>query len=307
MIRKLRTHALNAEGKASEGNFVRLMVDSGAFSVWVKGETIAIEDYTKYIKKYEHLIDSYIVLDQISGRPGHISTQAEDDAAAEITFQNFKYMKKEGLDPIPVFHQGERFAWLDRYLNDESCKYIAISCDKMLDAKTRRLRVSFLDQVFSRLTDERGYPIVKTHGLGITSIPLMLRYPWFSVDSTTWSLIASYGFIACPVYAAGRPDYLREPVFVHMSNRVEMERVTARHGRIYSKRFAGDGKKFEHLGPMMQKCVRHFVEEECGEHFPTLFFDDNIRRRCVIKFFQNMVAQIGDNPRFAHRRKVGIR
>lgn len=283
------------------------MVDSGAYSAWVKGEDIKVEDYTNYIKKYIDLIDTYVVLDQISGRPGHISTPAEDEAAAKITYKNFQYMRDQGLDPIPVFHQGERFEWLERYLVDERCSYIGVSCDKLLDAKTRRLRISFLDQVFTRLTDEEGYPIVKTHGFAITAIPLMLRYPWTTVDSTTWSLIGSYGFIACPVYISGKPDYSREPVFIHMSNRVAMERITARRGRINSKRFAGDGKKFEHLGPMMQKMVRHFVEEECGEHFPTLFYDDNARRRCVITFFQNMVKEIGDNPRFAHRRRVGAR
>src|SRR5216684_8012262 len=131
---------------------VRLMLDSGAYSAWVKNEVLSIDHYISYIKKYQHLIDTYVVLDVIPGQPGIAPTQAEGDAAALATYDNFRRMRDAGLDPIPVFHQGERFDVLERYLVQEQCDYIGVATDKMIDAKTRRGRIRWLDMVFTRLT-----------------------------------------------------------------------------------------------------------------------------------------------------------
>jgi hypothetical protein len=293
-----------------EANKVRLMVDSGSYSVWVKVdengnqvESLTIEDYVAYIKKYRKYIDMYVVMDHIPGRPGQWATAEEYEEGARKTYDNYRYMRDEGLEPIPIFRQGEQFKWLETYLEKEKVDYVGLSCEKMIDARTRRVRQHWLDQVFTKLTDADGVPTIKTHGFAITSIPLLFRYPFTSVDSTTWSLIASYGFILCPVYVAGKPDYSRLPIQVHLSYKHSLERVTTRHGRINSKNFAGDGKKYEHLGPMMQQCVRHFIEEECSERLADMYVDDNARRRCVITYFKKLVAGLGD-VRFQHRVRI---
>lgn len=293
-----------------ERNKVRLMLDSGAYSVWVKRdekgqqvESLNIRDYVSFIKKYQEYIDTYVVMDAIPGTPGKWATQEQYEEGASKTYDNYRYMRDAGLDPIPIFRQGESWQWLERYLVDERALYIGISAEKMIDAKTRRVRQQWLDQVFTRLTDTSGTPIVQTHGFAITSIPLLFRYPWTTVDSTTWSLIASYGFIICPVYSEGKPDYTRMPIQVHLSYKTSLERVTTRHGRINSKNFAGDGKKYEHLGPMLQKCVRHFIEEECRERLADMYIDDNARRRCVITFFKKLVEGLGD-IKFKHRVRI---
>jgi hypothetical protein len=281
-------------------NKVRLFLDSGAYSVWGKNEILTVQDYVKYIKRYKEYISEYAVLDVIPGIPGKWATMEEYEEGAEKTYANYRYMIGEGLNPIPVFRQGEQFKWLKLYVEKEKVDYLAISAEKMIDAKTRRVRQQWLDQVFTRLTDKEGVPTIKTHGFAITSIPLLFRYPWFSVDSTTWSLVASYGFILCPVYTEGKPDYTKLPIQVHLSYKTSLERVTNRHGRINSKNFAGDGKKYEHLGPLMQQCVRHFIEEECGERLSEMYVDDNARRRCVITYFQKLVEGLGD-IKFQHR------
>lgn len=280
-------------------NQVRLMLDSGAYSAWIKGEVLSLDHYISYIKKYKEYIDRYVVLDVIPGRPGVTPSQEEGDIGARATYANFQKMRDAGLDPIPVFHQGERWEWLERYL-DEGCTCMGIASDKMIDAKTRRSRLAWMDLLFTRLTDEHGIPIIDTHGFAITSIPLLYRYPWTTVDSTTWSLIGSYGFILCPVYVGGKPDYSRLPVTVHMSSRSALERVTSRHGRINSKQFAGDGKSFDFFGPRVQEHIRHFVEQECGERLGDMRYDDNARRRVVIRFFQKLVEAVGE-VRFQHR------
>lgn len=289
------------EPRQEPPNKVRLMLDSGAYSAWIKNEELSIDKYIMYIKKYQSLIDSYVCLDRIPGKPGVAPTQSEGEEAAQETYNNFRKMRDAGLDPIPVFHQGERFDWLERYLVDEKCTYIGLATDKMLDAKTRRVRVNWLDQVFTRLTDDRGVPIVQTHGFAITTIPLLTRYPWTTVDSTTWSLVGSFGFIFVPPYVGGKPDYTRNPITIHMSHRTELARITRKHGYINAKRFAGDGKKYDQLGPMMQQCIKHFVEVECGEDINEMRYDDNARRRVVIHYMRRLVAAIGTEVIFKHR------
>src|SRR5580692_1929900 len=87
---------------------ISLMLDSGAFSAWKRGISINLAEYIAYIKKHEHLLASYVCLDQIPGKPGVKRTQAEVDDAAAQSYKNQQTMKKAGLTPIPVFHQGER-------------------------------------------------------------------------------------------------------------------------------------------------------------------------------------------------------
>jgi hypothetical protein len=57
----------------------------------------------------------------------------------------------------------------------------------------------WLDRIWDRyLTDGSGRPRLKVHGFGLTAIPLMQRYPWYSVDSSSWVQIASVGSVILP-------------------------------------------------------------------------------------------------------------
>jgi hypothetical protein len=48
------------------------------------------------------------------------------------------------------------------------------------------------------LVDGSGRPRLKVHGFGITAIPIMERYPWHSVDSSSWIQSAAFGGIITP-------------------------------------------------------------------------------------------------------------
>src|SRR5574337_698161 len=59
--------------------------------------------------------------------------------------------------------------------------------------------IHWLDRMWERhLTDGSGRPKLKVHGFGLTSLPLMKRYPWFSVDSSTWVQWSANGMILIP-------------------------------------------------------------------------------------------------------------
>ena len=52
----------------------------------------------------------------------------------------------------------------------------------------------WLDHVWHYyLTNPDGTPKVKVHGFGLTARELMFRFPWGSVDSTSWMHTSRYG------------------------------------------------------------------------------------------------------------------
>ncbi len=59
--------------------------------------------------------------------------------------------------------------------------------------------IYWLDRLWEEhLCDSSGNPRVRVHGFGLTSLPLMKRYPWFSVDSSTWVQNAANGMVLIP-------------------------------------------------------------------------------------------------------------
>ena len=99
---------------------------------------------------------------------------------AELTLKNQKIMKEAGLRPLPVFHIGEPFEYLEYYIK----RYDYISLGGMVGVPKNTL-ILWLDECFGKhICDEKGMPKVKIHGFGLTSFSLMFRYPWYSCDST---------------------------------------------------------------------------------------------------------------------------
>jgi hypothetical protein len=68
----------------------------------------------------------------------------------------------------------------------------------MVGSSTQQLMI-WLDRVWERfLTDGAGRPKLKVHGFGITAIPIMEAYPWYSCDSSSWIQTAAFGGITTP-------------------------------------------------------------------------------------------------------------
>jgi hypothetical protein len=140
----------------SSDNF---FLDSGAFSAWSQKEEINIDEYIEFIKLHD--IKIYAVLDVI-GNP-------------EKTIENQNYMESKGLNPIPCYHYGEDYKYLDYYCS----KYDYIALGGMVPISTKDL-INWLDVVFSK------YPNKRFHGFGMTTFSILDRYDWYSVDSTAY-------------------------------------------------------------------------------------------------------------------------
>jgi hypothetical protein len=141
-------------------------------------------NYIKFLHENKSKIDVYSNLDVINN--------------PRLTYENQQIMESEGLSPIPVFHLGCDEKWLRRYVD----KYEYIALGGLVPNPTKVL-LPWLDRLFKdNLIDDQGFPRVKVHGFACTSVPLMTRYPWFSVDSATCRKLAMYGGIFMPEFTS---------------------------------------------------------------------------------------------------------
>jgi hypothetical protein len=108
---------------------IKLMLDSGAYSAWTQNQAISIAAYIKFVRECEPYLHTYVNLDVIPGALGRPRTWQDTETAAAQSYRSLQLMKDAGLKPLPVFHQGEDFRWLERMLKDGE-EYIGISTAK---------------------------------------------------------------------------------------------------------------------------------------------------------------------------------
>lgn len=177
---------------------MRVLIDSGAYTIWNmarKGNAaaakIGIPEYCKWLDDNKGLYNHYASFDVIG--------------EGEATYKNWLLMRKMGYDPIPVYHASTDIKWLKKYL-DAGAPYICMGAIAFMGV---RYRLANFDNIWSNyLTDKAGIPTVKVHGFGLTAMNIMVRYPWYSVDSSSWAFIARHGglFIARKVGGVFRFD-----------------------------------------------------------------------------------------------------
>lgn len=173
-VRKMR-----AEG-------VKVFLDSGAYSALTQGTSIDLGAYCDYILRNGDIIKMAASLDVIN--------PDDPKAAAKQGFHNLLEMEKRGVRPVPTFHQGEPDEALEYYV--ANYKYVLLG--GMVGSSAKVLQ-TWLDRVFERfLTNGDGTLKTQIHLFGVTSLPLMLRYPATSVDSSTWVQWAAMGMILLP-------------------------------------------------------------------------------------------------------------
>ncbi|MFA7671804.1 MAG: hypothetical protein WCY53_06070, partial [Sphaerochaetaceae bacterium] len=187
-------------------NKVSLFLDSGAFSAWAQGVEVNIDEYIQFCLNHLDLVDVIANLDVIPGRPYQRLTQKDIDDSAAQGWKNYKKMLRAGVPKeklVHIFHQGEDMKWLRRMVAE--IPYIGLS---PANDKTTNQKIMWLDSCMEYVTDKKdGMPIVKFHGFAVTSLRLMLRYPWYSVDSTSWVVTGRLGSIYVPRYRKGEWIY----------------------------------------------------------------------------------------------------
>ncbi len=196
-------------------------LDSGSFTFWTKAAEYAKENnttpwafydrpeffeyldaYAQFVKKYAAGIDLFANVDVI-GNP-------------ELTWRNQKIMERQyGLRPVPVVHYRTDLEWLKFYMKKD---YDLIALGGLVGSTGQEDCVAWIDRAFDIVCDNaERLPIQKLHGFGVTSYKLLLRYPWWSVDSTSWTKVGAYGGILVPHKRNGKFTFEEEPYLMKVS------------------------------------------------------------------------------------------
>ena len=194
----------------------QVFLDSGAFSAYTLGVDLDLPTYCEYIKKNEDIIrreDGILMASVLDGI-----------GDAQLTYENQLAMESHGVTPLPCFHVGEDERYLEWYIKN----YEYITLGGMVATSTKQVSI-WLDRIWDKyLTDGSGNPRIKVHGFGVTSVPLMARYPWWSCDSSSWIQAAAFGSVITPQYgpmsvSAQSPD--RHTSGKHVSTLVPLEQA----------------------------------------------------------------------------------
>lgn len=166
-----------------------LMLDSGAFTAWSKGQEVNINEL---IKVYSDIVEKYgdklkeiwlINLDKIPGSIGRTATRTELDESMRISDANFnRLVRIFGDRVLPVFHQNES----EERLKDVAAMadYICVSPRNDLPEQSRVLWSQYVHTIL---------PDIKTHGLATTGVNMLSTVSWFSADSATWIFAGRVG------------------------------------------------------------------------------------------------------------------
>lgn len=208
-------------------------LDSGSFTLWTQAAKYAkenksgkwsfydtpkfweyIDAYADFVKKYAAGIDFYANVDVIP--------------EPKLSWRNLQYLENHhGLTPIPVVHYTTDLKWIHKHI-DEGYDYIALG--GLVGSMRSPMCKKWLDDCFNIICDTPDrLPKVKVHGFGVTNYRMLLRYPWASVDSTTWTKVGAYGGIMVPHKRNGKYTFLLPPYVIQVSSESSSRGMDGRH------------------------------------------------------------------------------
>lgn len=207
--------------------------DSGSFALWTKAAKYAKDNgkskYAYYdTDEFWQYMDNYAAF--VKAHPESIDHYANVDVIPnpELSYRNQKYLEdKHGLSPIPVVHYTTDVKWLRRYLK-EGYEFVALGglVGSIMRAECRE----WIDTCFNCICDNtRRLPKVKVHGFGLTAFEPMIRYPWWSVDSTSWAQKGIFGLIVIPRKKQGKFRFDVTPTMLSVTTESPLRRKHGAH------------------------------------------------------------------------------
>ena len=231
-----------------------LFFDSGAHSLWnthIRGKDLAKEEtwefydsgefelyldsYVAFIKKYHHVIDHYASVDVIRH--------------PERSWEVLQYLTNKGIKPVPVLHYGASVKELERHL-EEGYDMIGIGGVSQSDELTPKVVTEWCDKLFEVICPRsNGYlPIAKMHGFAMTGRTLIQRYPWWSVDSTSWLKMSAYGRLYVPGFLRGEWAVRDQAHIVPVSSlRRDQKIISKKKVEVKVPSFFGDTEVLDNL------------------------------------------------------------
>lgn len=165
---------------------VDLWLDSGAFTAWKSGAVLDVRQYAHYLQKVLPLLKVFrrvfaMSLDEIPGTFKRSVTAAEVTAAAQRTLENTQYLMKQGLNVVPIHHQGEPLWVMQEYL--KLADYVGVS---PANDSPFTSRVKYLQSLLPLFKSDQ--PLHPAHNFGNVSPGQLMAFPCYSADSQTWKM-----------------------------------------------------------------------------------------------------------------------
>lgn len=276
---EVQQYSLGREEELRVGCIKSHFFDSGAFTLWTRAAVYAkehgcgrwdfydtpehwqyLDDYAAFVKTHSDAIDHYANVDVIPN--------------PELTWRNQQYLEnKHGLRPVPCVHYRDKdnLKWLRHYI-DKGYDFIALG--GLVGSTSQDECKRWIDSCFSLICPGPSYlPIVKIHGFGVTQYELLLRYPWYSVDSTSWTKVGAFGGIIVPQRRTrnGKLEFVfdRTPRIIKMSADSPQKKL--------------EGAHYHSLRPLEQQVIQDWLKE-IGVPLGRAGDDGRILERGVITF-----------------------
>lgn len=162
-----------------------------------------VDSYATFVKEHLDAIDYYVNVDVIFN--------------PELSWKVLKYLENtHGLKPVPVIHWGTDISWIKKHLD---AGYDFIGLGGLGQEVTRQQYYEWANKVYSYICPPPSHlPIVRTHGFAMTAYDLLIKYPWWSVDSASWVKAGGFGIVYVPHKRGGVHTFEVEPYNISVSN-----------------------------------------------------------------------------------------
>lgn len=281
-------------------------LDSGAHSIysrevidlnhangynWYRSEEFVkyIDSYAAFVKKHRKGLDLYANVDAIFN-PG-------------LSWKTLKYLEQEhGLNPVPVIHYGTELRWIDKHLD---AGYELLGIGGLGQEASKSAYLIWADRLFAHLCPKSNdyLPIVRCHGFAMVAHGLIIRYPWWSVDSASWAKMSAHGWLYLPYQRKGKFTFDKVPYVINISHRSPYQKTK--------------GKHYFTMPPKEQKVVRDWlkvvdvplgsIDENGDTKEYGVVSEYNARAIANLRFFDEVCKWLPKYPwPFKHRTKSGF-
>lgn len=266
-------------------------LDSGAFTLKTRAAEYAArtgKDERAFYdtKTHWHYVDAYCRFVRDHWQAIDFFANVDAIPHPDLTWRNQDYIEQQwGMEPVPVVHYGTNLTWFDRYVE---AGYTFVGIGGLVGETSTEECRRWLDDLFTRVCPPpTRLPTVRLHGFGLTSVELMFRYPWWSVDSASWTKVGSFGGILVPQRRGGAWVYDETPYVMKVADE-NPDRDRA-------------GCHFAALPPRQQQLVRDWLDDisvPLGSDKERGVVNSHlIRKDACIMFFHRMVRAVPPYPR----------
>lgn len=151
-------------------------------------------DFRKYLDSYASFMKKMLAAGKMK-----LFANVDVIGSPEKTWETQSYFEQQhGLRPMPVIHKNAPMLWIGKYL-ERGYRYIGFGGFASGVGGWAEMR-KWCDQAFILLCPRTNdyKPIVKVHGFAMTGLRGIWRWPWASVDSTSWVIWPANGWIPVP-------------------------------------------------------------------------------------------------------------